>query len=265
MRPYAPLVLVPVLVLAAAGVGVAGDPPAPGGTPPAPTAPTAESQSPAALVDDLVAKMGDTKLAVHRLDAATASKDVQDPKLLPPLLKLLRDDHPDVRTAAIAALGARTAPDQVKRAADALAARLAPLAKKPELAGELVAACRALHDLAQPSAIDALLADIENGTPSDVVTARCMAVANVPSPRAIEALIDLMARRHRDGTGIRATAASALAYATGERATNDADHWRAWWKDHEKSFDFDAAAARRADARKKKDDAEERRNRRRKE
>lgn len=242
------------------GKPAGGDPAADPNPEPRPGSPT----SPSALVEDLVAKMGDARFAVNRLDAATAAKDLQDAKLLPPLLKLLRDDHPDVRAAAIAALGTRSDPEQGKKAADALAERLKPLAKKPEHTGELIAACTALHDLAQPSTIDALLDDMAPGTDLDVVAARCMAVGNIPSPKAIEGLIDLMSKGHRDGSGLRGTAARALAYATGERAVNDPDHWRAWWKENAKSFDFGRAAAQRAEGRRKKDEAEERRNKRKK-
>ncbi len=215
-------------------------------------------------VDGLVARMKRSDAPLERLAAAEAARDVQDERLLAPLVKLLRDDDADVRRAALAALGARTDPAQQKRAADAVAERLKPLAKKAETEGELVAACTALHDLAQPSTVDALLDDIADGTSTDVVRARCMAVGNIPSAKAIEGLIDLMAKRHRDGTGTRSAAAQALAYATGERPVNDPDHWRAWWKEHEKSFDFAAAAERRAAERDKKKDAAERRDRRKK-
>ena len=264
------LALAAALALVTAVAARADDPPKPADPDPKaeprsdPKPESGSPSSPNALVDDLVAKMGDAKFAVHRLDAATASKDLQDAKLLPPLVKLLRDDHPDVRTAAIAALGTRSDPEQAKKAADALAERLKPLSKKPEHSGELIAACTALHDLAQPSTVDALLDDMAPGTDLDVVFARCMAVGNIPSPKAIEGLIDLMSKGHRDGSGIRGTAAKALAYATGERAVNDPDHWRAWWKENAKSFDFGRAASEREASRRKKDEAEDRRNKRKK-
>jgi hypothetical protein len=236
-------------------------PPAPKTAPPAPKSP---ETTPAPSVDDLVAKMADAKFAANRLDGARAAKDLQDAKLLAPLVKLLRDEDLEVRTAAIVALGTRSDPAQAKKAADALAERLKPLAKKPEHSGEILEVCTSLHDLAQPSTIDALLDDTAAGVDLDVVRARCFAVANIPSPKAVEALIDLMSKGHRDGSGVRGTAAAALAYATGERAVNDPDHWRAWWKEVGKSFDFAAAAKRREDDRKRKDEAEERRNKRKK-
>jgi hypothetical protein len=79
-----------------------------------------------------------------------------------------------------------------------------------------------------------------------------MAVANVPSPKAIEGLIAYMARRHRDGTGIRGQLVKALTYATGVKGANDDDAWRSWWKDAKGTFDFQAAAAERERARAEK-------------
>jgi HEAT repeat protein len=216
------------------------DPAAPAEKPPAPD------------VDQLVADMGDAKFAVKRLDAAAAAKSVQDPKLLAPLVKLLRDENTEIRTTAIAALGARREPEQQKKAAEALAARLKSLAGKPEAESERTEIARALHDLAQVGAIEALLDDVGQGMGLDEVDARCRAVGNVPSPKAIEALIAFMQKGHRDGSGWRASAARALEYATGERRVNDPDQWRAWWKDHEKTFDFEAAAAARRKAEEEK-------------
>jgi HEAT repeat protein len=216
----------------------------------------AKPEVPAPTVEQLVADMGDAKFAVKRLDAATAAKGNQDPRLLPPLVKLVKDEHPDVRAAAVAALGARTEPEQQRKAADALGSRMKSLAGKTEAEAERTEIARALHDLAQPSSIDALMDDIDYGSGLDEVEARCRAVGNVASPKAIEALIGFMQKRHRDGTGYRAVAAKALEYATGERRVNDPDQWRAWWKDHEKTFDFEAAASRRrkeADAKAEKE------------
>lgn len=214
---------------------------------PPPDDPGAQAPAdPAPTLEQVLADLADAKFVVKRLDAATAAKGFQDAKLLPLLTKLLRDESPDVRTAAIQALGARTDADQQKKASESLCERLKALKGKTEGEAERTTLAKALHDLAQVGSIDALLDGIETGTGYDEVDARCHAVGNVASPKAIDALITFMSRGHRDGTGYRACAAKALQYATGERAANDPDQWRAWWKDHEKSFDFDAAAARRA-------------------
>lgn len=201
--------------------------------------------APAPTVDQLVADMNDDKFVIKRIDAAAAAKSVQDPKVLPPLVKLLKDEHTEVRSLAVAALGARREPEQQKKAAEALASRLKSLADKPEFGVERTQIAHALHDLAQPVSVEALLADIEAGMGLDEVEARCRAVGNVASPKAIEALIGLMQKGRRDGSGWRACCAKALEYATGERMGNDPDQWRAWWKDHEKTFDFELAADRR--------------------
>jgi HEAT repeat protein len=219
----------------------------------------ARPATPAPTLDQVLADLADTKFTVKRLDAATAAKQFQDPRLTPLLAKLLKDEYPDVRTAAVAALAARTDPDQRKKAADALGSRLDAISGKPELDAERGQVIDALHDLAQPSTIDTLIDKIDYGTSLDEVDARCRAVANVPSPRAIEALIGFMQKRHRDGTGYRSACNKALQYATGERGANDADMWRAWWKEHEKTFDFQAAFDARRKAEHAKEEAADRR------
>lgn len=222
-------------------------------------APPPADATPAPTLEQVLADLADTKFAVKRLDAATAAKQFHDPRLVPLLAKLLRDEHPDVRAAAIAALASRIDADQKKKSADALADRMGAIAEKAELDDERMKVITALHDLAQVGTIDALLDKVSYGTSLDEVDARCRAVANVPSPKAIEALISFMQKRHRDGTGYRAAANKALQYATGERGANDPDLWRAWWKEHEKTFDFAAAYEKRqADAQAKEEAADRR-------
>jgi len=257
MRPFA-LPAAFLLVVLSLGAARADDPPAGGGAPPKSAAPAAPT------VEDLLRDLGDSKAADKRLDAALAAKSVQDARLLAPLVKAVRDEHPDVRAAAIAALGARTDPDQQKKAADALGGRLGSLRARVEHEAERAKIVAALHDLAQPASVDVLLDGIDDSMPQDEVEARCRAVGNIPSAKAVEGLINLMAKRHRDGSGTRGAAVRGLQYATGERQGNDPDSWRAWWKEHEKTFDFDAAAYRRAKERKEKEDAEDRRDRRKK-
>lgn len=251
------LVLTVVLGPGAASVARGEDPPA-GGPPPA--TPPAEAPPAPPTVEDLLRDLGDAKAVVRRLDAAVAAKDCPDPKLLPALVRCVRDEHPDVRRAAILALGARVGDEQRRKAADAVGDRLKATAGKVEHEAERLDAVRALHDLAQPSTIDVLLDGIETGTSVSEAEARCLAVGNVPSPKAIEALIAFMSKRHRDGSGTRAAAVRGLTYATGERGGNDPDQWRAWWKDHEKTFDFDAAALRREKERQAKEERDARRD-----
>ena len=234
----------------AGGAALAEDKSAP--TPPA--AKAGESE-----LDQLLAKLGDAKFAANRLDGATAAKSVQDPKLLTPLTKLLKDENPDVRLAAIAALGNRDAGDQKKKAADALAPRIKWL-EKPESQSELLAVVKSLHDLAQEGSIEALLDNIHDESDLDVVQARAMAVANVPSAVAIEKLIDGMSRTHRGGSGIPGSFSKALASATGERSVNDPDVWRKWWKENKATFSFSAAAERRKTEADRRAEKEERRN-----
>jgi hypothetical protein len=163
-----------------------------------------------------------------------------------------------VRLAATAALAARTTPESKRRAATALVERSKALQQALEKdltrKAELMATIQGLHDLAQEASVDPLLDGIDLGVDLEIVGARAMAVANIPSPKAIEGLIDFMGRRHRDGTGIRAQLTKALTYATGVKGGNDPDTWRAWWKAAKVGFDFEAAAAERAKARAAKDE-----------
>ena len=214
--------------------------------PPAPA--TSEKDQAAQLVESMRSKDAGPKI-----DAATKAKELQHPSLTAPLVSLLGDESYTVRRAAIEALGARTDADARKKAAEGLAARLPKLAKKLDSGGEIVLVATALHDLAQPCAIDELVADIEIDTPLDVVTARVMAIANVPTADAIETLINLLSRAgHGAMAGHRGLIRNALRYATGVELAGDPDAWRGWWKDAKKDFDFEGAAERRAAERAKK-------------
>lgn len=219
----------------------------------APAARADEAAKPADPIAALLERLKDTNPAEDRLAALKEAAGTDDPRLVPALGKQLKAEEPDARLAAAAALGARTMPDTKKKAATVLAERLKVVAVAAEkdllLRDELLGLVQALHDLAQESTIAVLADDLDLHTDLEIVAARTMAIANVPSAKAIETLIDLMARRHRDGTGIRARASAALAYATGVKHANDADAWRAWWKDVKGSFDFQAAAEARAAAR----------------
>lgn len=242
MRPF----VVALAVLALAAPAFADDPPAAG-----------TDGKPADPIVALLAQLKDDQPPEVRLEAVKQAKVLEDPRLVPALGKLLRAPEEDVRVGAMAALGARGTPETKKKAAAALIERLKPLdatlekdaTRKPEM----IALCKALHDLAQPSSIDPLLDGIEFREDLEVVEARAMAVANVADVKAVDGMIDLMGRRHRDGTGIRAVLSKALYYATGAKLGNDADAWRSWWKDAKVHFDFEAAAEQRAKAREAKE------------
>lgn len=241
MRPFAV-----VLALLAFAVPALADDPAP-----------PRDGKPADPIVDLLAQLKDDQPPEVRLEAVKLAKGLEDPRLVPAIGKLLRAPEEDVRVGAMAALGARGTPESKKKAATLLAERLKPLdaaletdvTRKPEL----IALCKALHDLAQVSSVDPLLDGIEFRADLEVVEARAMAVANVPDAKAVDGMIDLMGRRHRDGTGIRAVLSKALFYATGAKLGNDADAWRAWWKDARTRFDFEGAAENRAKAREAKE------------
>ncbi len=196
----------------------------------------------------------------RRMDAAVKAKSLQRKELIKPLAALLKDDFDFVRSAAIEALGARMGEADVKAAAKALAGRLPSLSKTSTQKVELLTALTALHDLAHPTALKALFADMTPTTHPDIVRARCMAVGNIPHKDAVEGLIKLMSSgRNRGGKGgARGNAAAGLRYATGENLGHDPDVWRAWWKENKKSFDFEAAWNKREEDREAKADRERR-------
>lgn len=245
-----------VLALAFPGAAFAEDPPA--GTKPE-EKPKGAAEQVAAETEALIVKMNDPKFAATRLDGAVGALGVQDAKLLAPLVKLLKDPDTDVRLAAIKALGARESEDQKKKGAEALAARIKFLEKEVRDQGELLAVVKSLHDLAQRGAIDPLLDGIMDDSDHDVAEARAMAVANIPCAEAIEALINAMAKRGRNGSGMQPLFRKALQYATGERGVVDPDMWRKWWKDNKDSFDFDRAAVDREKARGAKEERDQKR------
>ena len=209
-----------------------------------------------------------------RVKALEAAATVQHDSLLRPLAKLLADGELSVREGAIRALAARESSSARKKASSSLAARLPRLAKDAAAVDELLLVVEALGTLAQPSAVKPLLDHITLDTDIEIVRARFMAVAEIPDKKAIEGLIDFLAKGRRGGAGPQREAArKALQYATGanperdnRKAGRDADRWRAWWRENERDFDFAAvkaareeeAAAQAAKAERKREQQEKR-------
>ena len=192
-----------------------------------------------------------------RLAAAHAAAGLQDKKLTAPLLKLLKDDVTEIRVAAAGALRGREDVKARKAAARGMAQLLRGLDREPsqdQLEREALLV-PVLHDLAQPISIKTLL-DIHTDAPNEPIKERLFAVANVPAPEAIEALINYSARR-RGGDGHRNLAHLALRYATGQRFGRDPDTWRAWWREAKDGFDFEGQAQRRAEERSRAQQKEE--------
>lgn len=228
----------PVVLLAAALLLPAAAATAQEGRPPAKDAPPTV----ASIVEDLKSDNADTRRAAAEKAAADPS-----PELTAPLVRALSDGDLQVRIEVITALARRTEDRARRTAAEALVARLSrPAVKDDPL--ESARLVEALHDLAQPLSIKPLLEGIREESTLDDVKARLRAVANVPSAEAVEALIRFGASRGRSGRGVWAGALRlALVYALRvDVGGADPDHWRAWWREHEKGFDFAAAAADRA-------------------
>jgi hypothetical protein len=86
------------------------------------------------------------------------------------------------------------------------------------------------------------------------LVARMHAIANLPSKDAVEEIIQFRASGRRragpaegpGGENRGKIARDAFAYAVGVDVGQDPDAMRTWWKEHEKGFDFQAAAERRA-------------------
>ena len=234
-----------VLALLAAAVVYA--PPSRADDAPKPEAPA--TGKPVDPIVSLLERLKDDQPLDVRLAALKEAATTEDARLVTAVGKLLKADEEDVRLAAVTALAACRFAETKRKAALLLLERSKVVQQAYEKdvsrKHELLAIFQGLHDLAQEATIDGILDGIEAGIDLDVVGARAMAVANVPSAKAIDGLISYMARRHRDGTGIRGQLTKALTYATGVKGANDDDAWRSWWKDAKATFDFQAAFAER--------------------
>lgn len=179
-------------------------------------------------------------------EAATA----QDGAHTAPLIRLLKHDNPAVRKAAIEALQLRKPEEERRKAAHALAQRIAPLAEKEETKEECILVATALHDLAQEVALKALLDGITPDSDREVTRARLRAAANIPSKDAIDELLQLGSAGRRGGAGWRQAAViEALRYATQEKVQGGIEAWRAWWTENKKTYDAFLVAQKRAEAR----------------
>jgi hypothetical protein len=202
-----------------------------------------------AAPEDLASRLGSDD-ASALVEACREAATSEEPALTAPLVRLLKHDNPAVRRAAIEALALRKPAEEKRKAAQALALRIAPLAAKEEGKEESLAVVQALHDLAQPVALKALLDGIGPDDDRDLTRARTHAAANIPSKEAIEELIHLGSAGRRGGAQRRtASVIEALRYATQERVEGGIEAWRQWWTDNRRTFDVDVAANKRADAR----------------
>lgn len=233
-------------------LGSVGLPAAPADADDPATAPSAKEAEAAAAKEAaaLVERMKSSDLDVKH-PAMAEAKTVQHPTVTAQLARALSDPDELTRLAALEGLAARTTPEGRKAAATAIAARLPRLAEAPKLHDEHLRAIAILHDLAQPVALKALAARLGLDVEPEELAARLRAIANLPTAEAIETIIDFRAtggnRGGRSELGYRRRfAREAFTYATGTDAGQDPDAMRAWWKAHEKGFDFAAAAAERA-------------------
>jgi len=198
---------------------------------------------------DLIARKMASNDDGIRIDGLREAISNQHASLLAPLTRALKDRDPAVRIAAVEALAAREDEAQRKKAASALVGRLKILEKKDEEtpSEEIKKVVTALHDLAQPSTIKALLSiphDSDRGLARD----RLMAAANAPSKEAIDRLIQFGSSGSRRQRWRRQMTILALRYATQEQVSGGIDEWRKWWKENRRAFDTEVAAKRRKEA-----------------
>jgi HEAT repeat protein len=213
-----------------------------------PLQPAFAEEEPVRTAKDILKDLKDRDRGVKLLAIAECG-ETQDTATTTQLTKMLKEKDFEVRAAVIEALAARKAASDQKRAATALAHRLAPLSKGAANVEEYLAVIAALDTLAQPCSIRALL-DMEIEEDQETAKARIMAVAKVPSKEAIDALIAFASKgRNRGTNNQREFATKALQAATGQKFNRDMDKWRSWWKEHRDTFDFEMMKAERDEQR----------------
>jgi len=205
----------------------------------------ASREEAAALAKRLAQKDFETQV-----EAAREAAQSQHSSLTSPLIKLLKNKEEAVRLAAVEALALREDSVEKKRAAKALAARIKPLQEKEERQDELMKIVEALHDLAQPIALRALM-DIPVGTDEALARARLHAAANIPSKEVIDRLLQFASSGRRGRNARWRSAGAAIRYATQEKVKGGIREWRQWWHHAEAKFDVDHAANLRAEERQK--------------
>lgn len=220
------------------------------------------------VVDDLVERLK-SKDTDEVLKALTEAGSVYDKRLMPPLTKLLKDKMAVVRERTIEVLALRSAPASRKKAASALAARLKPLGAKEETRDELLKVIQALHDLAQPHTMKALLDGTNQAMDRAELQARLLAVGNVPTKDAVDRLIQFGSSGRRRGNNRGANALQAVRYATQmDVPRGDIDVVRKWWSENRKDFDPIVAADKRVKSRAEQEEKaakrKDRKNRRKK-
>jgi len=208
-------------------------------------------------VDAALKQMKDKKPET-RLAGIAAAAELQDAKITTQLIKLLKDKHWHARQLSIEALGVRTGEADRKKAAVALAGRLAVLGKSISTAEEYTLAIAALGRLARKESVKTLI-DMDSDEPRDTAKARLMAAANAPWPETVTELIKFLSKgRNRGRSGQRDFAAQALRFVTGVNLGRDPDKWRSWWKKSRSTWNLVAvkderlAKAREAEERARK-------------
>jgi hypothetical protein len=219
-------------------------------------APARDPRTPDEKAADLVAAMKSSS-PEDRTKAALAAVDLQHPKLVSPLLRLLSDAELGVRESAMRALATRRDRKEKRRAASALNPRIARFSRKTSDQYELLLVIESLQALGQESSIKPLLDGIQWNDEPEVAHARITAVGYIPHPEAVERLIQFL-DRGRKGDNFRGVARRALMFLTGTKHNRNPDQWRAWWRENKKTIDLVAIAnAREAAEAERKAKAEE--------
>lgn len=175
-----------------------------------------------------------------KVTAITAAKDVVHPKVIKEVARGLKDKEAAVRSAAIDALRWTAHPDSLK-------ALTAVWKKDKDLRKDVELAAPFLKAIGQHGALSSLklLTDkpLEN-TAQKALQARILSIGNIRSVKAIEALIDMMAKGGNAGRrGGRARGGRnrndyrvALTVLTGVDLGADMDSWKKWWDKNQKGY-----------------------------
>lgn len=170
-----------------------------------------------------------------RLEALRRATAVPSPEVVERIARAVRERDPEVRTAALAALGGNLHPDALEEL-HRLYRRDRELREDPAV---WVVLLQSIGRHGSETSIDVLADNALGGTgEAPEVQARVLGLANVRSTRSVEALMKIMssAARHRVQPYMR-DLRMALMLLTGVDRGDSQDDWREWWNDHKRGFE----------------------------
>ena len=184
-----------------------------------------------------------SKEATRMAEAIEAAREVLHADVIKLVAKALKDKAVEVQNAAIDALRWMDHPDALKALVGHWK-KSKELRRDPERAPTLL---KAIGQHASPSSIKLLADNVFENPARKVVQARILGLGRVRDAKAVDTLIDLLAKQGagRGGRGGGNTGAmndfrTALTVLTGRDLGRDQNAWRRWWNDNEKGFKVSA-------------------------